>query len=152
MPPKKHPTNSTEKTFSWTDEEVALLMRILIDYKASKSEKGLDEPKGKGKNQNKTAIMIEPRLYEKYPRNESESKLMRITCVYTGKSRSDPIRKWSDTKRVRFRSRIKIDADSGAEVYRITSSSCKREADPQHFLYRIKSDPLPCKRGLNKGV
>ena len=35
--------------------------------------------------------MIKPRLYGKYPRNESESKLMRITCVYTAQSKSDPI-------------------------------------------------------------
>ena len=54
----------------------------------------------------------------------------------------------SDTKRARFRSRYKIDADSGVEVHRITPSSCKQEADPQHFLYRSKSDPLQRKRGL----
>ena len=31
---------------------------------------------------------------------------------------------------------------------RITWNSCRREADPKQILYRIKSDPLPCKRGL----
>ncbi len=42
------------------------------------------------------------------------------------------------TKLNRFQSRVKIDADSGAKVYWITSCSYRREADPHQFCIGSK--------------
>ncbi len=38
-----------EKNFVWTDDETALLVQIIIDYKAAKASSGLDWETGKRK-------------------------------------------------------------------------------------------------------
>ena len=64
MPPKKQPAK--DKSFSWTDEETALMMRIVIDYKAFKSQLGLDWETVKNKYEE-----IAIRFQEAYPKKEN---------------------------------------------------------------------------------
>lgn len=54
------------KAFSWTDEECALLLHVIIDYKASKSAQGLDWDTIKNKYEEITA-----RLQDRYPKENS---------------------------------------------------------------------------------
>ena len=35
-------TKKTEKNFVWTDDDTALLVQVIIDYKTSKAANGLD--------------------------------------------------------------------------------------------------------------
>ena len=60
MPPKKQPAK--DKSFSWTDEETALMMRIVIDYKAFKSQLGLDWETVKNKYEQEQVKQVKTRL------------------------------------------------------------------------------------------
>ena len=61
----KAPSKSAEKNFTWTDEETALLVQVIIDYKAAKISKGLELETIKNKYEEITKNFI-----ERYPRSE----------------------------------------------------------------------------------
>ena len=56
----------TEKHFVWTDEETALLMQVIIDYKAYKTADGLDWESVKKKYEE-----ITERFQARYPKIDS---------------------------------------------------------------------------------
>ncbi|MCP4485444.1 MAG: hypothetical protein GY823_12930 [Flavobacteriaceae bacterium] len=64
----KKSADKNEKNFFWTDEETALLLRILIDYKASKALSGLDWETIKNRYDE-----ITDRFRLQYPKPESGS-------------------------------------------------------------------------------
>ena len=59
-------TKKTEKNFVWTDDETALLVQVIIDYKTSKAANGLDWESIKNKYEE-----ISERFLSSYPRAES---------------------------------------------------------------------------------
>ena len=59
---------TTKKSLSWTDEETALLLQVIIDYKSSKAALGLDWETFKSKYDD-----ICERLQSRYPKERDES-------------------------------------------------------------------------------
>ena len=59
-------TKKTEKNFVWTDDETALLVQVIIDYKTSKAANDLDWESIKNKYEE-----IAERFLSRYPRAES---------------------------------------------------------------------------------
>ena len=41
MAPKKVKSEEAEKSFTWTEEELSLLLQVIIDYKADKASLSL---------------------------------------------------------------------------------------------------------------
>ena len=70
--PKKSKNTSTgsskkaDKNFTWTDEETALLLQVIIDYKSSKAALGLDWESVKSKYED-----VCERLQSRYPKENS---------------------------------------------------------------------------------
>ena len=58
---------TTKKNLSWTDEETALLLQVIIDYKSSKAALGLDWETSKSKYDD-----ICERLQSRYPKERDE--------------------------------------------------------------------------------
>ncbi len=80
----KKSADKNEKNFFWTDEETALLLRILIDYKASKALSGLDWETIENRYDE-----ITDRFRLQYPKFESgsdpdEYPNMQNICVFIG--------------------------------------------------------------------
>lgn len=53
--------------FTWSDEEINLLLHVVIDYKAGKSGEGVDWETVRSKNEDMTKLFL-----EKYPENDKE--------------------------------------------------------------------------------
>ena len=82
MASKKSTTDKNEKNFTWSDEKTALLMRIIIDYKATKALSGLDWETIKNRYDE-----ITDRFKLQYPKPESgsdpdEYPYMENICVF----------------------------------------------------------------------
>ena len=64
---------TNKKNLSWTDEETALLLQVIIDYKSSNAALGLNWETIKSKYDN-----ICERLQSRYPKERDEIDLERI--------------------------------------------------------------------------
>ena len=62
-------SNEGEKNFSWTDEEMALLLQVTIAYKAEETSEGLDCDSVRSKYDG-----ILEKFIERYPNNEATSE------------------------------------------------------------------------------
>ena len=66
---KESVSNEGEKNFSWTDEEMALLLQVTIAYKAEETSEGLDCDSVRSKYDG-----ILEKFIERYPNNEATSE------------------------------------------------------------------------------
>ena len=58
---------AADKNFTWSDEEINLLVHVVIDYKAGKSGEGVDWETVRSKCEEVTKMFL-----EKYPDNDKE--------------------------------------------------------------------------------
>ncbi|KAL9956170.1 hypothetical protein ACROYT_G037611 [Oculina patagonica] len=68
---------AADKNFTWSDEEINLLLNVVIDYKARKAGEGVDWETVMSKYEDVTKMFL-----EKYPHNDKE-KFPRLTVVYS---------------------------------------------------------------------
>ena len=127
-------TGSKTRNFIWTDDETALLLRIVLDYKSKKLADTLELETVRSKYEN-----ITERFIEAYPHEENSEEFSRKNSLifYPYQFGPDPGAhtgaKWIGPKRARLFYPYQSGTDSRPRLERKEVFSCARKAYPYQF-------------------